>query len=97
MSDASQPVHPTSDRDPQWVTQKNKATKRNDYHGELRNLTNALVKALYGGQIMVDEKAFQGITSMEGSIKVSPLDLAALEQQHRSITSQPSSSLRMWP
>lgn len=67
------------------LLQKNAATKRNDYHGELRKLVNALIRTLYGGQIVVDQQTFIGITGPDGGVKVTRLDAYELDVQHRCV------------
>ena len=64
--------------------QMNAASKRNDYHGALRNRVSAVVSTLYGGQIMMEQQAFHGISgAADGNVTFKPLDLTELERQHR--------------
>lgn len=61
----------------------NAASKRNDYHGELRALVNALIRTIYGGQVIVEERTYQGITHPSGTVAVQALDLTDLKEQAR--------------
>ncbi|KAK9791166.1 hypothetical protein WJX73_003369 [Symbiochloris irregularis] len=63
---------------------ENPASKRKDYHGTLRNLVNAMVKILYGGQIIMDERSYSAISGSDrANVVFKPTDWAALEEQHR--------------